>query len=55
MNLSEEETAALSSFVELLADNHLEGKPSLLANCIYINLEKETVKTMEEIKKTFKD
>lgn len=53
MELSKEEIEKLSDFVELLADNHLEGKPALLANCLYINIEKEVIKQIENIEETF--
>jgi hypothetical protein len=43
----------LSELVEAIADEILVGKPALLANCIYINLEKEVIKQIEEIKSTF--
>ena len=55
MDISEEIKLKLEALVEEIADEILQGKPALLANCIYINLEKEIVKQMENIKTTFED
>lgn len=53
MELSEGVKTKLADLVEEVADEILEGKPAVLANCIYINLEKEIVKQIEEIQSTF--
>lgn len=53
MELSVALKLKLASLVEEIRDEILEGKPALLANCIYINLEKEIVKQIEDIKSTF--
>ncbi len=55
MELSERVKAKLADLVEEIADEILEGKPALLAYCLYNNLEKETVKQIEEIKLTFNE
>lgn len=53
MELSESVKAKLSELVETIADEILEGKPALLANCIYYNLEEEVVRQIENIESTF--
>ena len=53
MELSEAVKTKIAGLVEEIADEILEGKPTLLANCIYINLEKEVIKQIEEIKSNF--
>jgi hypothetical protein len=53
MELSERVNAKLTELVEEIAGEILEGKPALLANCMYINLRKEIVKQIEEIQSTF--
>ena len=53
MELSEGVKTKIAELVETIADEILEGKPALLANCMYINLEKEVVRQIEEIKSTF--
>ena len=53
MDISEEIKLKLEALVEEIVDEILQGKPALLANCIYINLEKEIVKQIEDIRSTF--
>ena len=55
MKLSKEVQAKLAELVEAIADEILEGKPALLAYCIFNNLEKEVIKQIEEIKSTFEE
>ena len=54
MELSKVVKMRLADLVEEIANENLIGKPALLANCIYINLEKEIIKQIEDIKSTFK-
>lgn len=53
MELSDSVKRKLAEAVEAWADENLEGKPALLANCMYITLEKEMIRQAEEIKATF--
>jgi len=53
MELSETVKAKLAEFVEAIAEESLNGMPALLANCLYVNLERETIKQLENIKQEF--
>ena len=45
----------LAEAVELWADKELIGKPALLANCIYIALEKEFIRNINKVGEQFLD
>lgn len=53
MELSETVRDALANAVEVWANENLEGKPALLANCMYISLEKRMIEQAEEIAEHF--
>jgi len=54
MELKENVKQKLAEAIELWADENLVGKPALLANCIYIQLEKTFIEQVEKINETFK-
>jgi hypothetical protein len=51
--LNEKIKDKLAEAVEIWADDNLVGKPTILANAIYISLEQTFIKQIEEIKKRF--
>ena len=53
MELKEEVKTKLAEAVELWADENLSGKPAILANMIYLSLEKTFKEKIEEINKNF--
>lgn len=53
MELSENVKQKLSDAVEAWADENLVGKPAILANVMYFNLEKTMIEQQEEIEETF--
>lgn len=55
MELNEEIKEKLSEVVALWADKNLIGKPALLATCMYYNLEKAMIESIEQINENFKD
>ena len=48
--LSEATKEKITDLVEIIANEYLEGKPAMLANCLYTNLERETITQIEGIK-----
>jgi hypothetical protein len=53
IGLSEQVKGKLGETVELWADENLIGKPAILANALYMSLEKVMIEKQKEIKKTF--
>ena len=53
MELTKTVKTKLVDLVEAIADEKLEGKPAVLANAIYFNLEREIIKQIENIEQTF--
>jgi hypothetical protein len=55
MELSENVKIKLSDAVQAWCDENLEGKPAILAHCLYGSLERELIKRAKEIEETFGD
>ena len=53
VELSKEVKEKLAEAVELWAEEHLIGKPAILANAIFMSLEKVMIEKEIEIKNTF--
>lgn len=53
MELSENVKQKLSEAVEAWVDEHLEGRPAILANAVYFTMEKALLEQQEKIEKTF--
>ena len=45
----------LETLIAYWADTYLDGKPAILATCIYCNIEKQLIKETNEVLKTFPD
>ena len=43
----------LAEAVEIWADENLNGKPAILANAMYFNIEKAMIKSIQEINEKF--
>ena len=53
MELSNEVKHKLEEVVEVWADDHLDGRPAILASGVYFQLEKKLREQTEKIEKTF--
>lgn len=53
MELSDNVKQKLADAVEAWADEHLEGKPAILANAMYFSIEKKMLEEQEKIEETF--
>jgi hypothetical protein len=55
MKLAENIKTKLAEAVELWANENLCGKPALLANCIYMSVEKTFIEQIKKIQENFKE
>lgn len=52
--LNQDIKSNLEELIRSIADYHLDGKPALLATCMFINTENNLIKQINEIETTFK-
>lgn len=54
VSLDDDIKTKLAEVIEIWADRNLVGKPAILANAMYFNIEKEMIKNINEINSKFK-